>query len=345
VRIALDATYSVGDCLTGVGVYCRRILHGLACAHPDAEFYWCFRPHHWWRGLRLPVPRNCHRKLLWERWALRQAALFHGLNQRLPRARYRVQVATFHDLFVLTGEYSSPEFRQVFSQRARETTRRADLIIAVSRFTAGQVEDLLGVPASRIRVIYHGVDLPEPPPPPVEQREPIILHVGTVQKRKNLARLVHAFEQVRGDWRLVLVGSTGYGANEVLETIERSPKRALIELPGYLAQEELEQLYRRAAILAFPSLEEGFGLPVLEAMAHGLAVLTSNRAAPGEVAGSAALLVNPFDEEEIAWGLQRLTEDLALRRHLAAQGRQRAAQFSWQNAVDQTWKVYEELLG
>ena len=266
--------------------------------------------------------------------------LFHGLNQRLDR-RYRRAVATFHDLFVLTGEYSTPEFRERFAEQARRAAERADLIIAVSASTADQVAGLLNVERARLRVIPHGVRVPAVSTEIA--REPIILFVGAIQKRKNVERLVEAFERTPADWKLVLAGSLGYGADRILERIERSSRRADIRFTGYVSDEELESLYRRASLFAFPSLDEGFGIPVLEAMARGLPVLSSNCSAIPEVAGDAALLVDPQEAEAIAAGLNRLIRDGDLRAELSQRGRERSGNYTWERAVDATWRVYQEL--
>jgi glycosyltransferase involved in cell wall biosynthesis len=342
LKIALDATYSVGNNLSGVGVYSRELLAGLAAHHPEVEFLFCYRPHRFLRSLKERLPGNCRRKFLLHR-APGPVNLYHGLNQRLPEGPLPPSVSTFHDLFVLTGDYSTPEFRQRFAAQAKDAARRSDLIVAVSVFTAGQVAHLLGVERSRLRVIPHGTRVPSGTGN-VTAREPMILHVGAIQRRKNVARLVKAFERTAPEWRLVLAGSCGFGAEEILECIAHSPRRGDIEVPGYVAQNALEDLYARAAILAFPSLDEGFGMPVLDAMARGVPVLTSDCSALKEVAGDAALLVDPADQDAISEGLDRLTKDPALRADLAERGRVRATRFPWDSAVAETWNVYRELL-
>ena len=336
MSIALDATYSLGRNLSGVGVYSREILFGLAAAHPEEEFLWCYRSHRFLRSYRERIPKNAVRRLL---VGAPPGDLFHALNQRVE-ARANRTVTTFHDLFVMTGEYSSPEFRARFTEQARQAAERSDAIIAVSRFTALEVEDLLKVPAERIRVIPHGVHIPRPG----GAREDIVLFVGAIQRRKNIARLVRAFERLPASWRLVLAGaSDGYGAAEELLAIEQSPRRASIDALGYVSPEELDALYRRARIFAFPSLDEGFGMPVLDAMAHGVPVVTSNCSALPEVAGGAALLVDPHDTSAIENALARLACDETLRDDLARRGLERAKQFSWQSAVERTWAVYHEI--
>jgi glycosyltransferase involved in cell wall biosynthesis len=324
-------------------VYSREILNGLAEAHPEAEFLFCYRPHRLLRSFAQRLPRNCRRRLLHEPLAPRSADLFHGLNQRLPRLRLPKTVTTFHDLFVIGGDYSSPEFRRRFQEQARDAAKRSDLVLAVSEFTARQVEELLGVERARLRVIPHGVHLPagrESSGP----RERIVLHVGAVQKRKNISRLVAAFAGLPPDWRLVLAGSFGYGAEEILRDIERSPRRQSIEVLGYVSDGGLARLYERASIFAFPSLDEGFGMPVLEAMARGVPVLTSNRSALPEVAGDAAVLVDPTDLDAITGGLIELAQNQDLRKQLAERGKTRAATFPWKTAVSKTWAAYRALL-
>ena len=338
-RIALDATYSLGANLSGVGVYSREILYGLARAHADARFRFCYRPHRFLRALREPLPANARRFLLQEPLVPR-AGLFHGLNQRLPAVPLRRAVSTFHDLFVLTGDYSTPEFRRRFAEQARRAAAASDLIIAVSAFAAGQVEQLLGVERARLRVIHHGVHLPAPSDLP---REKVVLHVGALQKRKNIARLVQAFEAMPPAWRLALAGSAGFGAEEILRGIEASPARARISVLGYLPDADLARWYARAMILAFPSLDEGFGIPILEAMAAALPVVTANGSALSEVAGDAALRIDPHSADELAGALLRLAADQSLRDDLIRRGLARAREFSWPLAVERTWSVYREL--
>jgi glycosyltransferase involved in cell wall biosynthesis len=195
-----------------------------------------------------------------------------------------------------------------------------------------------------VRVIPHGVDTAQSPNGAFERR-PISLHLGAIQKRKNLVRLVEAFAQTPSEWELHLAGSSGYGSEEVMAAIDRSPRRSHIRTPGYLSSQALDVAYREASIFAFPSLDEGFGIPVLEAMAHGLPVVTSNRSALPEAAGGAAWLIDPEDTQALGDALRQLCEDASLRQQYQARGLARVADCSWQNAVDATWRVYQELLG
>jgi glycosyltransferase involved in cell wall biosynthesis len=337
--IALDATYSLDRSPSGVALYSREILNGLARAHPESRFGFYYRPHRFLRSFSAETPPNVARHLL-----LSGAVcdLFHGLNQRLPRFTTGRSVVTFHDLFVLTGEYSSAEFRARFAEQARDAAARADFIITVSDFTRRQVISFLRADPAKVRVVHHGTR-PLPFPQNVA-RERVILSAGAIQKRKNIARLVEAFEAVDSSWRLVLIGSDGYGSEEIRARIESSPARARIVLPGYVTPESLAHWYARASIFAFPSLDEGFGMPLLEAMSAGVPILTSNRSALPEVAGDAALLADPNDVNSLVTALRRLTTDESLRADLAARGLARCKEFTWEKAVAETWDVYRQLL-
>jgi len=182
---------------------------------------------------------------------------------------------------------------------------------------------------------------------PKAERENLILFTGVLQARKNVIRLIEAFERLcSGDnWRLVLAGApSGYQADLILDRLAASPCRDRIQVAGYVPQSELERLYSRASIFVLPSLDEGFGIPVLEAMAHGVPVVTSNRSALVEVAGDAALLVDPHSAEELQCALDRLMKDTDLRAKLSELGRSRATHFTWDRAVQATHSIYRELM-
>lgn len=343
MRIALDASYSVSAEPTGIGVYSARLISELARLNPANRLLLCYRPKQFFQSHSPRLLSNVSRRLLQPPIPVWGADIFHGLNQRVDRRPAPRVVTTFHDLFVMTSEYSSAEFRARFTRQAQLAADHSDLIVAVSEFTALQVHHLLHVPSSKIRVIPHGVDPVDPPSD--DRREAIILFVGVLQERKNLVRLVKAFERIPAPWRLVLAGSTkGFGAQRILDSITASPARGRIEITGYVPADDLRDLYRRAAIFAFPSLDEGFGIPVLEAMAHGVPVVTSNRSALPEVAGNAALSVDPFCEEQIGDGLLRLASDENLRNELRSLGYRRAADFTWQKTAQSTYRIYRELV-
>lgn len=356
MRIGLDATYSVDSSPTGVAAYCSNLIGALAKYAPDDQFLLCYRANRFPRALTSPRwGRNMSRHLM-ESFTTplirRRVDLFHGLDQRLPAGKFRRAVTTFHDLFVMTADYSTPEFRRRFSLFAEEAAERSDHIIAVSHYTAEKVAKLLFVPRDRISVVHHGVErIPAIATEELAEfrqrhdlQTPFILHVGAIQKRKNIECLVEAFERIEGPTRLVLAGGNGYGAEGILRRIEKSSSAPRIRRIGYVDRPTLERLYRTAAVLAFPSLDEGFGLPVLEAMSAGLPVVTSNRAALAEIAGDAALLVNPEDSHELRVAIEEALEAGAVRRRLIEAGFRREREFSWMKAAHETMQIYRRLV-
>ena len=356
MRIGLDASYSLDSSPSGVGIYSASIITALLSSAPDDHFLLCYRANRFFRAITKPRnARNTSRYPLEDLMLphlQKRIDLFHGLNQRLPSCNFHRTVATFHDLFVMTADYSTPEFRLRFRKLAQDTAQRADHIIAVSQYTAGLVAELLSYPPEHITVVHHGVRrIPRIADDELRRfraahdlEAPFILHVGTLQKRKNVERLLEAFEHIDGPTRLVLAGSDGYGSDRILDRLETSSATARIRRLGYVDRPLLEHLYRAASVLAFPSLEEGFGLPVLEAMSAGLPVVTSNRSALAEVAGDAALLVNPEDAYEIRIAIEEALEEGPTRRRLIHAGLQREQEFGWFKAARETLWVYRRLL-
>ena len=353
--MALDATYSLGRSPSGVAVYCANLIEALAASAPDKRFLLCYRAKRFLEALRTPLPAsNCSRKLLEEAFCLLfrgRVSVFHGLNQRLPNCRFARTVTTFHDLFVINGDYSTAEFRRRFTLLAGDAARRSDSIITVSQYTADQVAMHLGYPREQIRVVHHGIHpLPRFADEDLAEfrhnhglQGPFLLHVGAIQKRKNIARIVEAFERLNSQFRLVLAGSAGYGAEEIMARIESSRARERIQVHGYVHAVFLAKLYRTATALVFPSLEEGFGFPLLEAMSAGLPVVTSNRSSLPEVAGGAARLIDPESTDEIEAGIEDVIVNQDLRQRLIREGRARAAKFSWIKAAHETLGVYARL--
>ncbi len=354
MKIGIDASYSIDRQPTGVGVYSRRLMETLATRAQADEFTLCYRANRYLRSWREPLAKNCRRALL-EGFTVpgltRRLDLFHGLNQRLPEKRFQRAVSTFHDLFVMTSEYSTPDYRARFSTLAKRAAERSDRIAAVSAFTADQTADLLGFPRERIVVVPHGVDPPTQFPDNELKdfrqehglQRPFLLSIGALQERKNISRLVEAFERLPGELLLVLAGSTGYGGERIAARIAASPAGERIVQLGYVDDDAKAKLYRTAHALAFPSLDEGFGIPILEAMSAGLPVLTSNCSAMPEVAGDASVLVDPHNSAAIAEGLQRIVEDEALRQNLREKGLARAAEFTWPQAAEKMLALYREL--
>ena len=231
--------------------------------------------------------------------------------------------------------------------------RRADRVVAISRDGAGQIAEHLRVPPRRIDVIPLGAS-PRPAvtaAAPAELRAalglgdgPVVLNVGAKKRHKNQAALVRAMPSVRAAHptaQLVLAGAPTEYEQELRGEVARLGLEAAVTFCGYVSQEQLEGLYSLATCFAFPSLSEGFGLPILEAMERGLPVACSDVSAMPEVAGEAALLFDPRDDEAVAQALIRLLGDAALRELLAGAGRARKRLFSWRTTAERTIDCWE----
>src|SRR5438105_1342734 len=233
--------------------------------------------------------------------------------------------------------------------RALELTRRhARLVMCPSLATMAACEEA-GIAAERLRVVPLGVRVHPPQPELSEQvrrryrlERPFVLFVGTVEPRKNLHRVIEAFRALdAADTELILVGPQGWreDVDVALDGLHGGARTL-----GYVPRDELDVLYARATAVVYPSLAEGFGLPVLEAMANGAAVVTSAGTATEEVAGDAALLVDPLDVDAIAEALQRLIDDRALAAALGAAARARASTFTWDRSAELAVAVYAEAI-
>jgi glycosyltransferase involved in cell wall biosynthesis len=276
--------------------------------------------------------------------------LVHATSAAVPPTGGRPLVATVHDLAFRHYPDAYPAAGRRYHERsARIVADEAARVLVPSEATARDLAELYGVDRGRVTITPLGVEVPSEPDRAGAEgllrdlgvRGPFLLAVGTLEPRKNLPRLLAAFGETAGelpDHWLVVVGPVGWGPR-----LRPTWDSVRVKLAGRVDDATLHALYQAADGLAYPSLYEGFGLPVLEAMAHGTPVLTSDRSSLPEVAGDAALLVDPLDRAAIAAGLVRLAGDGALRRRLAEAGRRRAARFTWRATAAATWASYREV--
>jgi len=301
-----------------------------------------------WLGQLVRIPFN---------QLLPRAALFHATEHLLMPLRRVPAVLTVHDLiFRRYPAHHKPLNRWYLNLTMPLYCRRASHVIAVSEQTKRDVIEAYGVPAEKITVIYEAASPNFAPQSPeaiaamgVQYGLPerYILSVGTIEPRKNLGRVLTAFERLRGEGLVdafVIVGKKGWLYDDFFAQLDRSPARDAVIFPGWVADEDLPAMVAGAACLAFPSEFEGFGLPVLEAMACGTPVVCSNTSSLPEIAGDAALLVNPLDTDAIAAALRRVLSEPGLAAELRARGIAQAARFSWERAAQETVAVYERLL-
>jgi glycosyltransferase involved in cell wall biosynthesis len=273
----------------------------------------------------------------------------HATSAAIPPAGGRPLVVTVHDLGFRHYPEAYPAAGRRFHERsAAIAVTEAARVLVPSAATGRDLTDQYGLESGRVVVTPLGAELP--PYDPAAARRllaelgvagPFLLAVGTLEPRKNLPRLLAAFASAADelpDHHLVVAGPVGWGP-----ALRPTYDSVRVKLAGPVDDAMLHGLYAMADGLAYPSLYEGFGLPVVEAMLHGTPVLTSDRSSLPEVAGDAALLVDPLDEGAIAKGLVRLVDDAALRARLARAGRARAAHFTWPATAAATWAAYQQV--
>ena len=286
--------------------------------------------------------------------------IFHSPDFVLPPLRRARSVLTVHDLaFLMYPECAHDRLRAYLEAVVPRSVVRADFVIADSENTRNDLVVLLGVHPDRVDVVPGGVDerfSPVRDPALLRQARnqlgvgdaPYVLAVGVLEPRKNLSTLMDAFAiaKSRGllpGHRLVLAGGRGWLVEEILEHHAASPVRDQILLPGFVPDELLPAAYSAADVLAFPSLYEGFGLPLLEAMACGTPVVTSSASCLPEVGEGASLMVEPMDTDGLAEALVRAATEPELREELRAKGTARAAQYTWRRAAERLLSVYEKV--
>ena len=353
--IAIDGSVLAAGPITGIPRYTRELVRALgrlgaperfllvargrleAADYPGIEVVSRDLP--LWRTLYLPLTllgRRCR--------------LVHFPDPYPPAWLPCPSVVTVHDLsFLRHPEWFTPEMARVLAGTWVPAIRGARHLVCVSDFTRREVAELLGIPGERMTVTPLGASAwPEAPSAHPHGGIPYVLSVGTIQPRKNFARLVGAFARAGAalaDFHLCIAGATGWKAEDLGALAEQEGVRDRVRLLGAISDRELASWYRHAAAFALPSLYEGFGLPLLEAMAEGLPCLTSKCSSLPEVAGEAALLVDPTNGEEIAQGLVRICLDQGLRERLSAAARARSATFTWEACAQRTLAAYRQARG
>lgn len=276
-----------------------------------------------------------------------EADVVHSMHPLLMPARRAAQVVTIHDLnFLLHPERTRAEIRRDYPALAREHAHRADRVVVVSAFTAGEVERLLDVPRAHISICSPGgprwAARPSPP------RPGYLLFFGTLEPRKNVGALLDAYAALlarRPDVpELVLAGKATAQSAGWLERLDRAPLRGRVRHIGYVAPHDRERLYGGARLLVQPSFEEGFGLPVLEAMTVGVPVVASRAGALPEVAGDAAVFIDPRDPQSLADAIERVLEDEPLARDMVERGLARAATYTWTATARATMDAYRQAI-
>jgi glycosyltransferase involved in cell wall biosynthesis len=371
VRIGIDAT-SIPPQPAGAGVYAIELVRALA-ERDRRDGYAVFTRGPWfdgmtderknWRIERVSAGSR-GKRAFWEQAQLPGALerlgidVLHSTHHTLPLRPMRARkVVTVHDVTFFRMPERYPPLRRAYMQTmTRLSARAAEHVVVPSETIKRDVGNWLGIDASRVSVVYEAAS--EIYRPVAHDSAcavargygidgPYVLSVGSREPGKNRVRLVRALAALRDegiDCALLVIGQGAWGYEQENDVVRELGMQDRVRFAGYAPIEDLPSLHSAAAAFAFPSLYEGFGLPVLEAMACGAPVLTSNLSATAEVAGDAALLVDPLSVEAIRDGLRALLTDEALRRKLAAAGLARSAGFSWRRAADETFTVYERAM-
>ncbi|MBZ5613753.1 MAG: glycosyltransferase family 4 protein [Acidobacteriia bacterium] len=363
----------------GVGTYIRNVVRTLARLDRDSKYFLIGSPAKVAECGALPP--NFHAVALDARDDTLKGNLdFRAIVKRLecdvvhiphlfwiPRGLSCPYVLTVHDLLEhMYGSRNASSLRRTLHfYLTRRVLRKAARVIAVSQFTRNEIEKLLAIPDDRIEVVYNAIDerflrghASAADRELIAQRYlvnyPFILYAGAIRPHKNVVRIIEAFsalkselqkEQQFPDLKLIIIGDDLSSHPRLRRTVVRSGVQNDVRFLGFVPIEVLRIFYDVAKVFVFPSLYEGFGLPPLEAMAHGTPVVTSNTSSLPEVAGNAALLVNPENVFEIRRALQRVLLDPALRERMKQRGYEQAQRFSWTNSVARILEIYREVAG
>ncbi len=358
MRILID-TRTVGREFSGVGNYVFELMRAFASLDVDHRFFLVVHRDSSLNELNLDERFSLVESAfsheshplgdLWEEFVLprcaeeRRADIIHGPAFLIPNRRIDVaKVSTVHDLVAFSHPETIPRkyalyMRWLIKRAVRESRR----VITVSESVRGELCERLGANPDRVDCIHHGVaDRFHPPDEAEVERvrrahgldSPYLLFVGNLEPRKNLPGLLAAFRLVRerhpGPLELLVAGKVGWLSGPLLAELEAEDLRGFIRTTGFVEPADLPALYRGSEAFVFPTFWEGFGLPVLEAMAAGTPVVTSDRSSLPEVAGNAAVLVDPHSPDSIAEGVFEAIEDPDRRAELIRRGRRRAAEFT-----------------
>ena len=358
LRIAVDLVFFTGR-KGGTESYARGLFPALA-AHEDLRFVGIGNretaadPPAWFPGEVVALPVSGENRTAWAvaealavgpraRWL--GAHLLHCPSNFGPVVRWLPTVVTVHDLLPLRHPEWVPGGRARGVQAlTRATAWAASRIITVSQASAADVHEFLGRPASDIDVIYHGIESTDAPDRVIDPlARPYLLSGGNRMPHKNFERLLQALALIPAMERPRLVITGAHGADPLRPVVEQLGLSDDVELRGWVSEEELAALYRGATAYLFPSLFEGFGLPVLEAMARGCPVIGSDIPVLHEVGGDDMIYVDARSPSAIATAVRRLVGDADTQMVMSAAGRKRAAMFTWERAADATAAVYRRV--
>lgn len=369
-HVAVNTRFLLKSGLEGIGRYTYEILQRLVKDHPDVQFSFFFdreydpnfifgdnvTPYVMFPPARHPVLFKWwfHGKVT-RKLAQIQPDVFYSPDGFLSLDTEVPQVAVFHDLaFMHFPEDVKKSEAQFYHKYFPQYARKAKKIIAVSNFTKQDIIAQFGITESKIHVVHNGCStnfqpIPEGRKEAIRKRftggEKFFHFVGAIQPRKNLDRLITAYGEFRektgSTWKLVLVGRKAWNFDKVIHSYQKSPFKDDIIFSGFVDDVTLNALYSASEALCYVPYFEGFGFPVLESMHAGTPVISSNATSIPEVAGDAAILVDPLFIEEISAAMSRIFENEELRSDLINKGNLRKNTFSWERSAEMTWEIIE----
>lgn len=369
MRIGIDAT-ALPSPLFGAGNYIAELIRALTHLDETNEYLVFTKPTHksLFDSARAEIiPASLPSRIMrigWEQTFLpllvkrHRIDLLHSPHYTIPLVKFCPTVVTFHDMiFFLHPEMHLYYKRLFFRSIIPLSARIADAIVAASENTRSDIIKLMGVSGQKVHTIPYGISpIFHPVTDPeelcrarakYELPEKYFIYVGNFEPRKNIPGLIRAFARLRPKdincW-LVLAGTRGWQDSAIFSTLEELNLADRVLLPGFISQADLPAIYSSSIALVYPSRYEGFGLPVLEAMACGAPVITSNISSMPEIVGDAGILIDPTDEDELADAMHRVSSNNGLRAQLAGTGINRAKSFSWDRAARETLSVYSNIL-
>ena len=367
MRVAIDAR-KLHD--FGIDTYIRNLLRHLAriddrneyvllCHAPDLDIAGTLGPN--FRTVLEPSPNYSVREQFHVPLLLRRERpdVYHAPHYVLPPAVSCSSVVTIHDcIHLMFPQYLPSRLAYVYAKGSMwSASRKANKILTVSEASKRDILRFFDVPSEKVVVIHNAIDERFLAPADPERMDmarqryqldhPFVLYVGNIKPHKNIGRLIDAFSRARrqcpDDLKLVIIGDEISKYPALRQSVHKHKLDKHVRFLGIQPMETLAAFYRLARVFVFPSLYEGFGLPPLEAMACGAPVVTSNVSSLPEVAGGAALLVDPYDADAIAHGIVQAVNDEALRADLIRRGRERARSFSWTQSVRMIHQIYMDV--
>lgn len=354
LRINFDVTSLQSNRLTGIGNYIKNLINtfqqeNLIKASGTFKYYKLKKYPYIRKKVDIPVSPLFAG---FENIQGRNWDVFHGPDFKLPQNGNFKKIATVHDMAVFNKELFNAEFVRRVTPKFHHLIKacKPDHIITVSEFSKAEFLKYYPEYQNNVSVVYNGINhLKNDPQDKTPLFDfPYLLYLGTIEKRKNIEKLIEAFNQANkkySELHLVLVGKKGFASENVFSKIRESSCKGKIHYMGYVADHNKISLIRNAEALIYPSVYEGFGLPVLEAMSIGTPVITSNTGATQEIAGDAAYLASPMREDDIAHGIKTIISDSIYRKNLIRKGINNAAGFTWKKCAEDTLKVYEHVAG